>query len=268
MALQEVDQFLGEVGAILTEIPTLLQSIQVDIERVLLSAEWLLRDVLLVEHLLPLPHGEDLVVSISEVVASVREEADRRRLSRRRGRPTIDIPEDQLAMLFEHHFCIADIARMMGVSARTIRRRVLQYGPESSTAYSALSDAELDEITLQFVHNNPYSGRVSYQGFLRSAGLRIQQSRVHESLGRVDQRGMQRRFRQALHRRKYSVCMPNSLWHIDVHHKLVRWKVIVHGGIDGYSRLVVFLKASANNKADTMFASFLEGLIILVSLRE
>ena len=45
MALQEVDQFLGEVGAVLTEIPTLLQSIQVDIERVLLSAEWLLRDV-------------------------------------------------------------------------------------------------------------------------------------------------------------------------------------------------------------------------------
>ena len=54
--------------------------------------------------------------------------------------------------------------------------------------------------------------------------------------------------------------MPNSLWHIDGHHKLVRWKVIVHGGIDGYSRLVVFLKASANNRADTMFASFLEGV--------
>ena len=157
MALQEVDLFLGEVDAVLTEIPALLQSIHVDIERVLLSAEWLLRDVLLVEHLLPLPHGEDLVISISEMVASVREEADRRRLSRRRGRPTIDIPEDQLAMLFEHHFCMADVARMMGVSARTIRRRVLQYGLESSTAYSALSDAQLDEITLQFV---PYSGRV------------------------------------------------------------------------------------------------------------
>ena len=34
----------------------------------------------------------------------------------------------------------------------------------------------------------------------------------------------------------------------------------MHGGIDGYSRLVVFLKASANNKPATMLASFVEGV--------
>lgn len=35
---------------------------------------------------------------------------------------------------------------------------------------------------MQFVHTNPYSGRVNYQGFLRFVGLRVHQSRVGESL--------------------------------------------------------------------------------------
>ena len=257
---REIDLFLGEVIDVLTEIPVLLQNVHVDVERVLLSAEWLLRDVLLIEELLPPPYGEELVSAVSEVLAGVQEEVDRRRLGQRRGRPTIDIPEDHLAMLLENHLSIADIARMLHVSSRTIRRRVLQYGLEGFTAYSDLSDSELDEITAQFVHRNPYSGRVSYQGFLRSAGLRIQQARVRESLSRVDRRGMERRFRRVLHRRKYSVCMPNSLWHIDGHHKLIRWRIVVHGGIDGYSRLVVYLSASANNKAEIVLASFLEGI--------
>ena len=209
---QEIDRFLSEVESVLTDIPALLPSVAVDdVDRLLLSAEWLLRDVLLIEHLLPCPYGSELVDSVCEVVASAQKEADQRKLAKRRGRPAIDVPEDQLLMLLEHQFSIADIARMVSVSARTVRRRVLQYGLESSTAYSTLTDSELDEITSQFVHNNPYSGRVSYQGFLRSAGLRVQQSRVRESLRRVDERGMKRCFRQALHRRQYSVCMPNSL---------------------------------------------------------
>jgi transcriptional regulator GlxA family with amidase domain len=72
------------------------------------------------------------VDSVGEVVTDVQKEADRRKLARRRGRPAIEIAEDQLAMLIEHRFSLADIARMMNVSARTIRRRVLQYGLESS----------------------------------------------------------------------------------------------------------------------------------------
>ena len=28
-----------------------------------------------------------------------------------------------------------------------------------------------------------------------------------------------------------------SLWHIDGYHKLIRCKIVIHGGIDGYSRM-------------------------------
>jgi hypothetical protein len=28
------------------------------------------------------------------------------------------------------------------------------------------------------------------------------------------------------------------MWHLDGHHKLIRWGIVIHGFVDGYSRLV------------------------------
>ena len=33
---------------------------------------------------------------------------------------------------------------------------------------------------------------------------------------------------------------------------------MVHGGIDGYSRMIVYLKCASNNRADTVMAAFSE----------
>ena len=44
------------------------------------------------------------------------------------------------------------------------------------------------------------------------------------------------------------------------YHKLIRWRIIVHGGIDGYSCLVTYLKASNNNRATTAFSAFEAGV--------
>ena len=38
---------------------------------------------------------------------------------------------------------------------------------------------------------------------------------------------------------------------------LFRWRVVVHGGIDGYSRMPVYICASNNNRADTVFQLFI-----------
>jgi hypothetical protein len=35
-----------------------------------------------------------------------------------------------------------------------------------------------------------------------------------------------------------------------------RWNIVIHGGIDGYSRVITFLKASNNNRSATVFQSF------------
>ncbi|KIK25392.1 hypothetical protein PISMIDRAFT_96746, partial [Pisolithus microcarpus 441] len=33
---------------------------------------------------------------------------------------------------------------------------------------------------------------------------------------------------------KYYVKQPNAVWHIDGHHKLICWGIIIHGFIDGF----------------------------------
>ncbi len=48
--------------------------------------------------------------------------------------------------------------------------------------------------------------------------------------------------------------------HIDGHHKLVRWRLVTHAGIDGYSRMVVFMRCSNNNRAGTVYHAFLNAV--------
>ena len=44
--------------------------------------------------------------------------------------------------------------------------------------------------------------------------------------------------------------------HIDGHHKLIRWRLVIHGGIDGFSRKIVFLHCSSNNTSQTVLELF------------
>ena len=46
--------------------------------------------------------------------------------------------------------------------------------------------------------------------------------------------------------------------HADGHHKLIWWKMVTHAAIDDFSRLIVFMKCSSNNKAAaTVYECFL-----------
>ena len=48
--------------------------------------------------------------------------------SRRRGRPSFDIKEEQLAFLVENDFKVPEIGAMLGVSRRTVERRLSTFG--------------------------------------------------------------------------------------------------------------------------------------------
>ena len=39
-----------------------------------------------------------------------------------------------------------------------------------------------------------------------------------------------------------------------------RWRMVVHGGIDGYTRIPVYLKCVSNNRADTVLQLFIEAV--------
>ena len=44
---------------------------------------------------------------------------------------------------------------------------------------------------------------------------------------------------------------------------LCRWKVVVHGCIDGYSRRIVYLKACNNNRSSTVLDLFTDAVDVL-----
>lgn len=75
-------------------------------------------------------------------------------------------------------------------------------------------------------------------GHLRRLEHNIQHRRVQDSIHRVDPLGPVLRNHKTTRRGKYKVARPNALWHIDGHHKMIRWGIVIHGIVDGYSRTV------------------------------
>lgn len=139
------------------------------------------------------------------------------------GRPSYIIPADNLAFLIENRFTVPQIADMIGVSVRTIRRRMSDTGLFVRQQYSIITDQELDNLVSQIQHQFPTCGNQQMQAHLLSRGLRLQQLRIRESQRRVDPEGSLLRRLNGIFRREYSVPAPRSLYHIDGNHKLIRY---------------------------------------------
>jgi len=147
----------------------------------------------------------------------------------------------------------------LAISERTIYRRMLTYGLSKLT-FSNISDEMLDQQLLLIVQEFPHCGEGILTHMLRQKGIYVQRYRLRDSIHRVDSSGVTERKRGRLHRRVYDVMGPNHLWHIDTNHKLVRWRFVVIGGIDGYSRMVMFLSCANNNRANTVLECFKSGV--------
>lgn len=129
-----------------------------------------------------------------------------------------------------------------------------------SGTYSQISDDDLDSLVREAQQCHPNVGIRMLMGFLKTNGHHMQRERIRQSLLRTDPLGVMQRWRIAVQCRKYNVHSPLLLWNIDGCHKLIRWRVVVHGGIDGYSRIPVYLHASDNNQASTVLRLFLEAV--------
>ena len=174
------------------------------------------------------------------------------------GRPRININFDFVDLLKEAGFTFQEIAHALQVSRTTLWRRISENNMLSN--FTDISDYQLDELVQELQLRFPNSGQVILMGHLRSRGVIVPRHRLRDSIVRIDPLSSQLRWRDALQRRTYSVPHANSLWHIDGHHSLVRWRFVVHGGIDGFSHLIVYLSCSTNNKSSTVLSLLLEAV--------
>lgn len=143
------------------------------------------------------------------------------------GRPRYEIPEETLVFFLENRFSVPQIASMLAVSVSTIRRRMSAVGLSVRNAYSDISDAELDDLVLGIHQQYPTCGNTQMKGHLVAMGYNIQQIRIRESMRRIDPAGTALRRLYVVNRRQYSVPSPLSLFHIDGHHKLIRYTKII-----------------------------------------
>ena len=156
----------------------------------------------------------------------------------RPGRPAVVIEQQWLqdALSARRHIPLTSLAKALGVHRNTLynQMRALVLNRQ----YSNISDDALDELLKEYKTLKPNSGVRYITGFLRAGGIRVQRKRVHDSLQRIDRLGQILRNHAAIDRRVYTVPHSNYLWHIDGHHKLIRWGLVLHGGADGSDRVV------------------------------
>ncbi|XP_062320570.1 uncharacterized protein LOC134022842 [Osmerus eperlanus] len=130
------------------------------------------------------------------------------------------------------------------------------------TLYSTLTDEELDRCVRDIKSRQPHSGYRMVKALLQAQGLRVQYDRVRASMHRIDTVGVISRMTNlgCIVRRTYSVPGPQSLMHIDTNHKIIRYNIVIFGGIDGFSRKIMYLGAASNNLASTTLAFFQESV--------
>ena len=89
-----------------------------------------------------------------------------------------------------------------------------------------------------------------------SQNIVLPRTRIRASIHRVDPEGTAVKRSMAVRRRVYHAEGSNCVWHIDGHHKLIKYRFVAHGAIDGYSRTITYLTCSDNNRASTVPSSF------------
>uniref|UniRef100_A0A9J7Y1B1 Integrase core domain-containing protein n=1 Tax=Cyprinus carpio carpio TaxID=630221 RepID=A0A9J7Y1B1_CYPCA len=131
-----------------------------------------------------------------------------------------------------------------------------------SASYSGCSDDELESLITGIKSTMPDAGCRVVKGALLAQGHRVQWDRVYASMHRVDSVGVLSRMTRlrCVVRRTYTVPYPKYMVHIDTNHKLIRYNFVIFGGIDGYSRKIMYLKVADNNRSDTHLAFFNEAV--------
>ena len=167
---------------------------------------------------------------------------------------TVDI--EDIEFLRQLRFTWTRIAQILGISRSTLYRRLDEEELSIHLTYTVISDADLDWLIESIKAVHPNDGERLMIGHLASRNIFVPRARLRGSLHRVDPVSTALRRSVTIRRRRYVCDGPNAVWHLDGNHKLIKWRLVIHGAIDGFSRTITFLHCSDNNQAPTVLNLF------------
>jgi hypothetical protein len=133
------------------------------------------------------------------------------------------------------------LGKVLGLNRKTVAAN-MKLQNVSHISFSPIANDDLDAIVKRYKDRHPMTGIQYVRGYLLSRHIRVQKRRVEQSVGRVSKLSSLLRRQTIIKRQQYLSSRPNALWHIDGHHKLILWGIVIHGIADGYDRSVSLTK--------------------------
>ncbi|KAK3084887.1 hypothetical protein FSP39_020804 [Pinctada imbricata] len=126
------------------------------------------------------------------------------------------------------------------------RRIIVRLGLKRNNCEAAMDQIYNEILKL---HSAGYrdAGYKTVWRILNTQGIRATQETVRHLLLIMDNEGVELRKHHRLRRRMYSCAGPNHILHIDGYDKLKPYGFPIHGGIDGFSRKILWLKILRSN---------------------
>ena len=103
------------------------------------------------------------------------------RCERQQGRPAIEVFQEEVEYLRSLRFTWTKIADIVGISRRTLYRRLSEWDLPIDINYSIMSDSELDRLVADAKRVHPNYGEV-LMAHLNSRGVRVQHSKLRASI--------------------------------------------------------------------------------------
>ena len=156
---------------------------------------------------------------------------------------------------------VVALAAALGLSTGALRRhmRKVNFSPKHPVPYEEVKAA------VSRLMSEPccdLAGATFMETRLRTeCGIVARPALVGRALKELNPEGNAKRAKEAAKTRyQYTVGGPRGMYHMDGHEKIAKlWGIWVHGGIDGYSRFIIYLKAATNKRPETVRSIYVSG---------
>lgn len=171
--------------------------------------------------------------------------------------------EETITVYFEAHFLYKEIVWLLEekhnwkISVRTLKRILRKLGLKRKN----VPESDWEDVILAIEEEVLCEGcNLGYRALWLKLRLNykfvVKRDTVYEMLKIIDPEGVANRFGNRLSRREYKVPGSNFILHIDGHDKLKKFGFPIHGGIDGFSKCILWLEVATTNNDPDVIATF------------